>query len=88
MRCRDGRPERSQTGSGPAAAAEPRTAFVSSQRTYTRDSDGMDVTLQICNWPEIVQATHAGASAASNPMMAQVFKQQGIDLAGLTGVFK
>jgi hypothetical protein len=54
-------------------------SMINSSRTYTRESDGATVSMQFCNWPAVVEGTRAGLSAYSNPMMAQMMKQQGID---------
>lgn len=54
-------------------------SMINSSRTYTRDSDQADVSIQICNWPTVIQGTRAGLQAYSNPMVAQMMKQQGLD---------
>ena len=54
-------------------------SFVNSSRTYVRAADGMEISLLFCNWPAIVQGARAGMEVYSNPMMAQMLKQQGIE---------
>ncbi len=56
-------------------------SFVNSSRVYTRKADEIEVTIQFCNWPMIMQGAKAGMAAYSNPIMAQMLKVQGIEFS-------
>ncbi|MBT8041778.1 MAG: hypothetical protein HKP10_07910 [Kiritimatiellales bacterium] len=61
------------------SSGEQSHSFVNSTRVYTRKADGVEITVQFCNWPMIMQGAKAGMAAYSNPMMAQMLKLQGIE---------